>query len=178
MIEPTSLRVHEVESPGRTSEQLEGCCERRFAPPPALMAWCINNPGLLQRPRVRQEPVVSASGRGPRNALLGEPGPGQSNAQREGLRLLAWARPRRSESRPQKEVTTIADDDAAVEMTRLATIRTKREDAPDLVTEVTRRERELVDAHRRVTREQLGQGFRHAVTPIFAGIVGSPAKGD
>jgi len=59
-----------------------------------------------------------------------------------------------------------------------ATIRTKPEDAPDLVAEVARRERELIDTHRRVTREQLDQGFRYAVTPIFAGIVGSPAKGD
>jgi superfamily II DNA or RNA helicase len=59
-----------------------------------------------------------------------------------------------------------------------ATIRLKPEDAPDLVNEVTSRERELVDTHRRVTREQLDLGIRYAVTPIFAGIVGSPAKGD
>jgi hypothetical protein len=59
-----------------------------------------------------------------------------------------------------------------------ATTRTKPEEAPELVSEVNVHERALTDALRRITREQFDQGLRYAVTPLFAGIVGSPAKGD
>ena len=59
-----------------------------------------------------------------------------------------------------------------------ATIRTKPEEAPELVAQVSRHERNIVESLRRITGEQFDQGLRYAVTPIFASIVGSPAKGD
>jgi len=58
-----------------------------------------------------------------------------------------------------------------------ATVRTKPEEAPELVAQVARHEHEMTDTLRRITREQFDQGLRYAVTPIFAGIVGSAATG-
>jgi hypothetical protein len=59
-----------------------------------------------------------------------------------------------------------------------ATVRTKPEEAPELVAQVNGHERAIIDTLRRIAREELDQGLRYAVTPIFAGIVGSPAKAD
>jgi hypothetical protein len=59
-----------------------------------------------------------------------------------------------------------------------STVRTKPEEASDLIAQVARSENELIDSLRRIAREQLDQGLRYAVTPIFAAIVGAPAKGD
>jgi superfamily II DNA or RNA helicase len=59
-----------------------------------------------------------------------------------------------------------------------ATVRTKPEEAAALVSEMVEREAELIEAQRRVTREEFEQGLRYAVTPILAAVVGSPAKGE
>jgi superfamily II DNA or RNA helicase len=59
-----------------------------------------------------------------------------------------------------------------------ATVRTKPEEASELVGLIVDRERELVESLRRITRQQFDEGLRYAVTPIFAAVVGAPSKAD
>lgn len=59
-----------------------------------------------------------------------------------------------------------------------STVRIKAEETPELTADMVRRERELAESLRRIDRQQFDEGLRFAVTPIFAAIVGSPAKGD
>lgn len=59
-----------------------------------------------------------------------------------------------------------------------ATIRTKPEEAPELQQQLQEQEASIVAALRRIEREEFDQGLRYAVTPLFAAIVGSPARVD
>ena len=81
---------------------------------------------------------------------------------------------------PDREPELIEGADRGLLLRALfqSTVRTKPEDAPDLNAYIAGRERELIDALRRISREQFDQGLRYAVTPILAAVVGPPSKGD
>lgn len=55
------------------------------------------------------------------------------------------------------------------------TLRTKAEEAPELLRTLSEQEPALADSLHRITREQLDQGLRYAVTPLFAAVIGPPA---
>ena len=53
------------------------------------------------------------------------------------------------------------------------TVRTKPEEGADLLGKMATAEESLVESLRRITRQELDQGTRYAVTPLFACIVGA-----
>jgi hypothetical protein len=57
-------------------------------------------------------------------------------------------------------------------------VRTKPEDVPELVTRTADEETRLTAELRRITRDELNEGLRYSVTPLFAGIVGAPARAE
>jgi hypothetical protein len=59
-----------------------------------------------------------------------------------------------------------------------ATVRTKPEEAEELVSRLMAEETRLTAELRRITREEFDGGLRYAVTPLFAGIVGAPVRSE
>jgi superfamily II DNA or RNA helicase len=59
-----------------------------------------------------------------------------------------------------------------------ATVRTKPEDAAPLVARMMDEETRLAGELRRITRDEFDAGLRYAVLPLFAGIVGAPARSE
>jgi superfamily II DNA or RNA helicase len=59
-----------------------------------------------------------------------------------------------------------------------ATVRTKPEEAEELVSRLMTEETRLTAELRRITREEFDGGLRYAVTPLFAGIVGAPVRSE
>jgi hypothetical protein len=55
------------------------------------------------------------------------------------------------------------------------TVRVKAEDRPELTIRLEEEERAVADSLRRISREQLEQGLRYAVVPLFAAVMGAPA---
>jgi hypothetical protein len=56
------------------------------------------------------------------------------------------------------------------------TVRTKPDEADDLIKEIEKRERSLIDNLKRITREEFDEGVRYAVMPLFAGVVSAPLR--
>ncbi len=56
-----------------------------------------------------------------------------------------------------------------------STVRTKPEDARDLVAAIGTIENETAESLRRITKEELDAGVRYSVLPLFAAVVGEPA---
>jgi hypothetical protein len=57
-----------------------------------------------------------------------------------------------------------------------ATVRARPEDCPSLVETIAACESSLADSLRQITRQELEQGTRYAVLPLFAAVVGPPSR--
>lgn len=67
-IEPACVRSHLIADSDGVQEELEGCFERAFPPPLALLDWCIEHPDRLIKPRGDRAP--NGLGRSYRRDLL------------------------------------------------------------------------------------------------------------
>jgi|HubBroStandDraft_6_1064221.scaffolds.fasta_scaffold1667011_2 hypothetical protein len=59
---------------------------------------------------------------------------------------------------------------------QLGTVRTRPEEGAELVEKIATAEQSLVESLRRITRQELEQGARYAVVPLFAGVVGASLR--
>lgn len=57
-----------------------------------------------------------------------------------------------------------------------ATVRARPEEGADLIEKISTAEQSLVESLRRITRQELEQGARYAVMPLFACVVGAPLR--
>lgn len=87
-LDPRALQVGDVQSPGQTTESLEGCFERLFVPPAALLEWCIDHPDSLTPPKNLSSDKVARVGRLLRRSLLGQDHAARQAAQDKARALL------------------------------------------------------------------------------------------
>jgi hypothetical protein len=75
-------------------------------------------------------------------------------------------------------ITPVIGEDRAVLLRGIykSTVRTRPDDDAELQRKVNEAEARLSTDLRRITRQELDEGTRYAVIPLFAAVVGSPGR--